>query len=78
MRLCILDFKVGFRVGRLFKRRTALKTIATLVSGAAASGFATAATTIRVAAASDLKFALATLIKSFTQITGILLDVQFS
>ncbi|MEQ1534828.1 MAG: molybdate ABC transporter substrate-binding protein [Burkholderiaceae bacterium] len=62
-------------MSELLKRRTALKALAAMWTTAA--GFSTAATPIRVAAASDLKFALTDLIKSFTQVTGTQIDLQF-
>ena len=54
-----------------------MKAIAVLLAGATTSGFAATPGAIRVAAASDLKFALTDLIKTFTQVTGIQIEVQF-
>jgi molybdate transport system substrate-binding protein len=57
-------------------RRLCLKTLAAWAAGVAAPGF-TAPQPIRVAAASDLKFALTALCQNFTQATGQAVDLQF-
>ncbi|MFM2050460.1 MAG: molybdate transporter, periplasmic molybdate-binding protein [Pseudomonadota bacterium] len=61
----------------LLKRRASLQAIAALLAGASLAGLAAGPTSIRVAAASDLKFALADLLKSFTQVTGLQVEAQF-
>ena len=57
-------------------RRTCLKALAAWAAGVAAPGL-TAPQPIRVAAASDLKFALTALCQNFTQATGQAVDLQF-
>ncbi len=57
-------------------RRQLIKTSAALASLVSAASLA-APVKLRVAAASDLKFALTALAKSFTSVTGIEIDVQF-
>ena len=64
-------------MNKLLTRRASLTTIAAVLAGATAASFAATPGAIRVAAASDLKFALTDLIKSFTQVTGIQIEVQF-
>ena len=61
----------------LFNRRVYLKSLAALALGTTASGFAATPAPLRVAAASDLKFALTALGQSFTQVTGVQVDLQF-
>ena len=57
-------------------RRTCLQALAAWAAGVAVPGFA-APQSIRVAAASDLKFALTALCQNFTQATGQAVDLQF-
>ena len=57
-------------------RRLSLKTLAALAAGIAIPGFA-APQPLRVAAASDLKFALTALCQNFTKATGQAVDLQF-
>ena len=57
-------------------RRTCLKALAAWAAGVAAPGL-TAPQPIRVAAASDLKFALNALCQTFTKTTGQAVDLQF-
>ncbi len=57
-------------------RRICLQTLAAWAAGIAVPGF-TAPQPVRVAAASDLKFALTALCQNFTQATGQAVDLQF-
>ena len=57
-------------------RRTCLQALAAWAAGVAVPGL-TAPQPIRVAAASDLKFALTALCQNFTQATGQAVDLQF-
>lgn len=66
----------------MLTRRGALASIAGLaavggLTGITASSFGATPVAIRVAAASDLKFALTALVKSFTEVTGVQVELQF-
>jgi molybdate transport system substrate-binding protein len=64
------------RNGLPVNRRRLIKASAALAALVSAASFA-APVKLRVAAASDLKFALTALAKSFTTVTGIEIDLQF-
>jgi molybdate transport system substrate-binding protein len=64
------------RISLPVNRRRLIKTSAALVALVSAASFA-APVKLRVAAASDLKFALTALAKSFTTVTSIEIDLQF-
>ena len=69
-------------MGEFITRRGTLASIAGLavlsgLASAPVSNFAATPAALRVAAASDLKFALTALVKSFTEVTGVQVELQF-